>query len=127
MKLFARLMFNRAWIVLQPVDMPLQAAIFTLQLLHLQEQAARISPLGGKSGEAVVTEDHAIGHEQRQNGSNQRGSATTPKHQLHVPAPADTIRAALARVVVGRKHANPCLIMAYVEHNLRIIDEALEA
>jgi hypothetical protein len=72
MQLFASLMFDRIWVVLQPVDMPLQQVILPLQTMQLAIQRLRILPLLLIHGKPILPKDDVIPHRQCKQRSSTR-------------------------------------------------------
>jgi hypothetical protein len=73
MQLFACLMFNGGRVVLQLIDVILEAAVLRLKLLHLDLQLARFLTLIKEGGHSVVTEDHAVAHQDGQDTGTKGG------------------------------------------------------
>ena len=72
-QLFARLMLDRSRIVLQLIDMLLQAAVLCLELLHLDLKLARFLALIEEGRDPVVSEDHAVAHQDGKTASAKGG------------------------------------------------------
>jgi hypothetical protein len=73
MQLFACLMFNGGRVVLQLIDVILEAAVLRLELLHLDLQLARFLTLIKEGCHTVVTEDHAVAHQDGQESGTKGG------------------------------------------------------
>jgi len=72
MQLFASLMFDRVWVVLQPVDMPLQQLILPLQTMQLEIERLRILALLLIHRKPILPKDDVIPHRQRKQRSSTR-------------------------------------------------------
>lgn len=79
MELFAGLMLDRIRIVLQMIDVLVQAIVFFLKLLQLQLKGFRFFPFVGEYGQTIVAKDDAVGHHERQGGGSEGGRATAPQ------------------------------------------------
>jgi hypothetical protein len=78
METFAGFVFDGAGVILQAVDVAVQQVILFLELEHLALQGALFFTLVGKGGEAVLTEDDAVGHDQGEDAGGNGRSAATP-------------------------------------------------
>ena len=76
-KLLAGLMLNRTGILLQALHMAFKAAVFALQLLHLQPKVLFLFAFFRKSCHSVMSEHHPIRHAQCESASH-HGSRTAP-------------------------------------------------
>jgi hypothetical protein len=85
MEFFASLVFDRASVVLQAVDVTEEAVVFALQVLHLELEGARVFAFVLVGGEAVVAEDDVIAHENSKDGRSDgcRFSARAVSAGLH--------------------------------------------
>jgi hypothetical protein len=93
-QLFAGLMLNCVWTVLEAIDMALQQLIFTLQTLQLMTESTRLLALLLVGGKAVLTE-HDVVSEAYRNSSCCNGCNFAPA-QLAALAPAGNGRRGLA-------------------------------
>ena len=72
MQLLTSLVFNRARIMLQSLDVPLQRLVLALQAVQLVIQALRILPLLLIRGKTVLPKDDVVSHRQRKQSSSSR-------------------------------------------------------
>jgi len=79
MQFFTSLVLNRIGVTLQVIDVFMQAVVFLLKLLHLLLEQLCFFALVCEGSETVVSEDDAIGHNKRQDGSRKGSGAATPK------------------------------------------------
>ncbi len=81
MQFFTSLVLDRARVALEPVHVSVQAIVFALKLLALQQEHTRFVALIGVGRKAVVPEDDSVGHEQCQKTGHQGRCASTPGQQ----------------------------------------------
>ncbi len=79
MEFFASFVLDRVGVVLQVIDVLVQAIIFLLELLHLLLEQLSFFALVGEGGEAVMSKDDAVGHDQGEDGGGEGGGAAPPK------------------------------------------------
>jgi len=89
MQFFASLVLDRVWITLKMVDVLVQPVIFFLKLLHLHLEQVCLFALVCEGSETVMSEDDAIGHHERQDGSREGGSTATPQIDAVLRSPGE--------------------------------------
>ncbi len=79
MQLFSSFVLDRIGITLQMIDVFMQTIVFLLELLHLLLQHLCFFPLVRECSQPVMTEDHAVRHDERQECGREGGRATAPE------------------------------------------------
>ena len=72
MQFFAGLVLNRIRIALQPLDMPLQQIVLSLQTMQLVVQGLRVLPLLLIHRKPILAKDYVVPHRQREQRGNTR-------------------------------------------------------
>ncbi len=79
MEAFAGGVLDGAGVVLEVVDVLAEAFVFGFEALFLLLEGAGLFALVGKGGEAVVAEDDAVAHDERECGDGDGGHAASPQ------------------------------------------------
>ncbi len=89
MQFFTGLVLDRVGIALQVADVLVEAIVLFLKLLHLLLENLCFFALVGESSEPVMSEDDAIGHNERQAGGRDGGRAATPQIDAVLRGPGE--------------------------------------
>jgi hypothetical protein len=116
-QLLASLVLDRVGIALQPVNVPLQGFVFSLQVMQLTVKALCVLPFLLVHGQAILTKDDVVPHSQRKQGSGS-GRDLSPADLASPKQPHEAIRPPRLRAYfVGPSHLK--LSTNFTQHSVK--------